>query len=132
MVICPICGYKKYRYTRYTEMEWGTVEQHGYCERCGADMSILIKGIEMPKNCAECKVNDVAKCGTNYKYLLEHEAYYDSVRSDCPLISIPPHGRLIDANEIIIPFFENIDDENLMRKVIKAMPTIIPADGGET
>ncbi len=32
---CPICGYKKYRYTRYTEMDWGTVEQHGYCERCG-------------------------------------------------------------------------------------------------
>jgi hypothetical protein len=32
---CPICEYKKYRYTRYTEMEWGTVEQHGYCERCG-------------------------------------------------------------------------------------------------
>jgi len=31
---CPICGYKKYRYICYTE-DWGTVEQHGYCERCG-------------------------------------------------------------------------------------------------
>ncbi len=31
---CPICGYHEYRYVHYTE-EWGEVEQHGLCERCG-------------------------------------------------------------------------------------------------
>ena len=32
---CPVCDYNKYRYVYYTEWGWGTVEQHGYCERCG-------------------------------------------------------------------------------------------------
>ena len=84
-------------------------------------MSVLVKGMEMPKNCGGCPLR--ASC--------VHRIYLEYRPDYCPLIGIPPHGRLIDANEIIIPFFENIDDENWMRKVIKAMPTIIPADGGE-
>ena len=99
-------------------------------------MSVLVKGMEMPKTCNDCPLLDwdlsYIKCGVvNRKFKVDEEHFRESRVYDCPLIEIPPHGRLIDANEIIIPFFENIDDENLMRKVIKAMPTIIPADGGE-
>ena len=31
---CPICGYKRFYYESYHE-DMGTVEQHGYCGRCG-------------------------------------------------------------------------------------------------
>ena len=34
-VQCPICGSKKFDYVSYSEYGWGTVEQHGYCDRCG-------------------------------------------------------------------------------------------------
>ena len=34
-IICPICNAKTFDYTSYSEYGWGTVEQHGYCDRCG-------------------------------------------------------------------------------------------------
>ena len=43
-------------------------------------MSVLIKGMEMPKNCARCFVGDRRIC-----------------RDECPLVEVPPHGDLIDA-----------------------------------
>jgi hypothetical protein len=33
--ICPICKSKTFNYVSYSEYYWGTVEQHGYCDRCG-------------------------------------------------------------------------------------------------
>lgn len=33
--VCPICGYKYFEYFSESMWGWGTVEQHGYCERCG-------------------------------------------------------------------------------------------------
>ena len=32
--MCPICSSKKYRDIIYTE-EYGTVEEHAYCQSCG-------------------------------------------------------------------------------------------------
>ena len=32
---CTICKSKTFNYISYSEYEWGTVEQHGYCDRCG-------------------------------------------------------------------------------------------------
>jgi hypothetical protein len=32
---CPICKSKKFDYVSYSEYGWGTVEQHGFCDRCG-------------------------------------------------------------------------------------------------
>lgn len=32
---CPICQSKTFDYISYSEYGWGTVEQHGYCNRCG-------------------------------------------------------------------------------------------------
>lgn len=32
---CPICKSKTFDYHSYSEWGWGTVEQHGYCDRCG-------------------------------------------------------------------------------------------------
>ena len=60
---------------------------------------IYIKGMEMPKNCCQCPVN-MELCKRGYKYLLEHPELYDERADDCPLIPVPDHGRLIDADAL--------------------------------
>lgn len=35
LIECPICKSKTFDYVSYSEYGWGTVEQHGYCHRCG-------------------------------------------------------------------------------------------------
>lgn len=74
-------------------------------------MSILIKGMEMPKNCMDCpfKGFDRVKgrgniCTINDSITLH--AVLDGVdvkfvrMGDCPLVPVPPHGRLIDADAL--------------------------------
>lgn len=62
-------------------------------------MSILIKGMEMPKDCNKCPMTVDGYCriigypngdalNKRYKPLW------------CPLVEIPPHGRLIDADRL--------------------------------
>jgi hypothetical protein len=62
-------------------------------------MSVLIKGIEMPENCWDCSLLNASSCPCkNYSSALE---YTTSRHPDCPLIHIPPHGRLIDADALV-------------------------------
>ena len=72
-------------------------------------MSILIKGMEMPKNCNDCPLNyDQMACkvtGTRWWSDTMVLMGFDSDKErlhDCPLVELPPHGRLIDADK-----FEN-------------------------
>lgn len=52
-------------------------------------MSILIKGMEMPKSCVDCNM-PMEWCN---KWI----GVENGKRSeDCPLVPVPPHGRLID------------------------------------
>lgn len=59
-------------------------------------MSILIKGMKKPKNCHECVFGKYEVCAINIS--IEKK---DTITRSCPLVEIPPHGRLIDAD-----FFE--------------------------
>lgn len=67
-------------------------------------MSVLIKGMEMPSSCDECELCTcyVREDGTeeNYRCVITfypiHE--FDERHEYCPLVEIPPHGRLIDAD----------------------------------
>ena len=66
-------------------------------------MSILIRDMEMPKNCAECKMWCICECLNDFEdfesicYAVEDG---DLVRDkNCPLIELPPHGRLIDGDK---------------------------------
>lgn len=56
-------------------------------------MSIIIKGMDMPKSCNEC----MSECIN-----IPLECYPDGdTVPDCPLVEIPtPHGRLIDGDII--------------------------------
>lgn len=65
-------------------------------------MSIMIKGMEMPKTCKECPFSDhEAWCLISGDW---RERYYmpkDERSKYCPLIELPSHGRLIDADRLL-------------------------------
>lgn len=65
-------------------------------------MSLLIKGMEMPKyGCDHCFLRTGNYCGMIEK----DEAVVEYARKnerhpDCPLVPVPPHGELIEADKI--------------------------------
>ena len=71
-------------------------------------MSVLIKGMEMPPDCEKCPFFDYEEgfCFASgikgksgwYEYVLRLGGIKDGRHDDCPLVEIPPHGRLIDAD----------------------------------
>ena len=105
----------------------------------------------MPTRCAECWLMDgldgwcCAKRGrglpTEYRYGIKDRPDW------CPLVPVPPHGRLIDADEVKQEIIDLIDeyswlDENGLhnpkwcamneaKMIIQESPTIIGAEGGE-
>ncbi len=115
-------------------------------------MSILIKGMEMPKNCNECKfgtwsnLHQTAACKRHdfEPCFKDHSREYMDKRADfCPLVEVPaPHGDLIDRDALNIGEYEREDDDggtleisiggllSLYHKVIDA-PTVIEAEDGD-
>ena len=104
---------------------------------------VYIKGMEMPKNCWSCPFMN-----GDYGFCLADGLTHGDAdeKNNCPLIPVPDHGRLIDADAAIgdirgeilehqmngmkgTPFYiedlrlmwQRLDDEELI-------PTIIPAD----
>ena len=103
-------------------------------------MSILIKGMKMPKDCPYCPLahwnfkNEFTGCEIVKKYFSQEEMYADSKPDFCPLVEIPPHGRLIDADAI--DWVEGRDEQDrpvylLLKMQIDDIPTIIEAEEGE-
>lgn len=101
-------------------------------------MSILIKGMEMPKNCSDCPLNyDQMSCsvtGTGWwsdtMVLMDFDSDKERLY-DCPLVEIPtPHGRLIDADEII-RIWDGATFKGSIKPLIDARPTVIEAEGSE-
>ena len=87
-------------------------------------MSILIKGMKMPKGCTlRCPAVSYRFCPL--ESVEELSAYRDSGKRhpDCPLIPIPPHGRLIDADAL----YEGMDAYDYDYYIMDA-PTVIPAE----
>lgn len=112
-------------------------------------MSILIKGMEMPTSCGDCPIGDSLCCSLMPGVPALWKEYTIAVRtnrrhSDCPLVRVPPHGRLIDADALDDAFTElRWDSEGLVHwgdrnawclsgneveKLFNNAPTIIPAD----
>ena len=118
-------------------------------------MSVLIRGMEMPKSCMSCgfKINcdecegyecfctvlhrDIGYMPFNRCFLREDAPVVpsDCRLEDCPLVPVPPHGRLIDA-DALMELYADTDDLQLakmkvpiavIRQNIMDMPTVIPA-----
>ena len=113
-------------------------------------MSILIKGMKMPKNCLTCKLRGE---GSDSRYTwdrpftgLEYtrEEGETGRLDDCPLVEVPtPHGRLIDEENVKNAIYERLKilqtHEAYMRKhgdidllgvmpYIAKIPTVIEAE----
>lgn len=95
-------------------------------------MSVLIKGMEMPKGCLGCPC-------INAKYnecmILQRRATDVMTRmTDCPLIELPDHGRLVDADDVIAESRCGIywwETEQQVPQILNEIPTIIPAERSE-
>lgn len=76
---------------------------------------VYIKGMTIPTSCRACMYSRTDITNTDWCVLTEKD-----LPCDCPLIQVPEHGRLIDADALPETRVEWED-------VINA-PTIIPAD----
>lgn len=114
-------------------------------------MSVLIKNMEMPKKCGQCKLYHI-----EYPmYCLAVEGHrtvgapYGMPRPDwCPLIELPPHGRLGDLDALYEEIsngnkaynglegydgeYQHIGNVDDCMDVIKMANTVIEAEGSET
>lgn len=70
-------------------------------------MGIYIKGMEMPKDCPMCplahwnKLDRLTGCEIVKRYIPDNDTEYwqsDHRPEWCPLVEVPPHGRLINAD----------------------------------
>ena len=99
-------------------------------------MSVIVKNMEMPKNCRTCPMlfdgHSYRWCNITGESLGIEET--DNGRDEyCPLIELPPHGRLGDLDELktAFPICDNSMDIKIasVRATINHAPTVIEAEG---
>lgn len=100
-------------------------------------MSLLIKGMEMPTRCGECLLAKLSPTGESLicNYMLSRVPW-DERPFDCPLVPVPSHGRLIDADEFLkraigTKCFRG-DYALMLENLVGESTTIIEAEEGET
>ena len=90
--------------------------------------------MEMPKSCRECRFCN-GQADTDYGVCawcdVDGNARDAYTMQDCPLVPVPPHGRLIDADALSIAvlncgYYDNAD-EDVIWELVQAAPTVIPA-----
>lgn len=92
-------------------------------------MSILIKGMKMPKCCDDC---DFIQHGVgDWCYITEK-----NLPCDCPLIELPDHGDLIDRDALYDDdswewFNEWGSTVNQQARLVADAPVVIPAERSE-
>ena len=100
-------------------------------------MSVLVRGMEMPKNCRECnfcnELNFEGYLWFDFYCRAKDKSFDLDKNKDkpdwCPLIEVPtPHGRLIDANKATEESMKRTGKRLL---AIDTAPTIIEAEGSE-
>jgi hypothetical protein len=107
-------------------------------------MSILVKGIEMPKSCKWMVGNQKKSCpfSDDYDQCMFTGEYttfsYNRRDKECPLVEIPSnHGRLIDADRMDLQSelftytrYTGIDEtpyEDATKAIFEA-PTVVPSE----
>jgi hypothetical protein len=102
-------------------------------------MSVIVKNMKMPKNCGECPFIFSSWGIEYYCHLAESSTSAEYVgrekMTNCPLIELPPHGRLIDADALKTAFPTSENATNIkvsaVRRAINRMSTIIEAERNE-
>lgn len=95
-------------------------------------MSVLVKGMEMPKRCGVCPLYHYeypmhCMAVKNYRTV---GAPYGMPRPDwCPLVEVKtPHGKLIDEDELFFPALSRSYDNEIVRDILGEAPTVIEAE----
>lgn len=95
-------------------------------------MSIMIKGMGLPKGCASCEFNIIGRCipmGRSLTYKEFH--FYDKVSDDCPLVEIPQKARLIDAKGLFMDIIHRFDYFDDFLEMLEEAPTIFEEEQHE-
>lgn len=119
-------------------------------------MSIFIKGMKAPETCWDCFIdNDLAQNIAYFEAICPFAerfvtfADFDAMSGrhpECPLVEVPPHGRLIDADKLHKAMYHRAfetDGDTMwqsgcwvryraIEQVQNSQPTIIEAEEGET
>lgn len=101
-------------------------------------MTILVKGMEMPRSCAKCMFTQVIsvldklgyQCYLSGETAMEKEFARHGIKN-CPLVEVPTsHGRLIDADKLFkaAPGLWCHDIWVIKASAIHDMPTVIEAE----
>ena len=102
-------------------------------------MSVLIKDMEMPSSCEKCRFSGFGGLRSERVVCMftGANAYMNEVQylDDCPLIELPPHGRLIDADALWDKGWfltrDNIYKGQIEAAILTSAPTILEAEEGE-
>ena len=103
---------------------------------------VYIKGLKMPKSCRACQLERRQDTQYDFEFRCcpvtgtQTNRYLKDRPQNCPLLPVPNHGRLIDADEAdrrYTPDFTELSDfqcgwNAAMKRVCEDAPTIIPAD----
>ena len=95
-------------------------------------MSVYIKSMEMPKSCSDCPLMEYDIENGCFCYLTNQ--YASRTRpDDCPLVFVPPHGRLIDADIAYNQFLNLMDIQGAINPcqlgtILVDAPTIIESE----
>lgn len=109
-------------------------------------MSILIKGMEMPKNCGRCWFNKSSLSCAITGSCIDRDDENRERLDDCPFVEVPePHGRLIDKDRLKREMLWNFAGEKIplydcdnnpvdfhvkdVEAIINSQPTVIEAEG---
>lgn len=96
-------------------------------------MDILIKNMEMPKNCLSCPMKEHCQLFNALHFNERLKMIDESIRVDgCPLVALPEHhGRLCDLDSLIEHETYNIEqalfDSDEVLEDLKNAPVIVEA-----
>lgn len=97
-------------------------------------MGVYIKGMEMPKSCRYCEFRHMSLTQNAFCTAAHETINYVAERTkrldNCPLVPVPPHGRLIDIDA---PYQIQVHVDGLTKKggVDIYAPTVLDADWAE-
>ena len=104
-------------------------------------MSVLIKGMEMPKDCLHCPFSYMSSdclkiwiiCKVKDVSVTDGDAVKEGRPDWCPLVEVPPHGDLIDR-DALCEYIEDLSDNmwtnnfGVSEQRLFDAPTIIEAE----
>jgi len=98
-------------------------------------MGVYIKGMEMPTNCMLCPLCvEEADPANGEMCMVTGTLMPPCTRErldNCPLVPVPQHGRLIEADRLKEVFHRNVASGEAFDQLIDIAPTILPAEEGE-